>query len=84
MDGDGAFSHEIDYNINFFEMLNLEGHSNCITGLIVTVILLNGKDLHIGGVASGRVCSYSLRSRGVFNESALIPWLCKKIIFFQV
>ena len=64
-------------------MLNLEGHSNCITASIVTVILLKGKDLHIGWVASGRVCSCSLRSRRVFNKSALIPWLCKKDYLFQ-
>ena len=28
----GAFSHKIDYGANFLEILNLEGHQNCING----------------------------------------------------
>ena len=43
---DGAFSHKIDY-----EILNLEGHPNCITGSRVTAILLNGWILPIGGTS---------------------------------
>ena len=35
------------------------------------VILLKGRILPIGGVASGRVCACSLRSRLVFEQ----PWL---------
>ena len=46
--------------------LNLEGHQNCISGSKVMVILLNGLILHIGGVASGRVCACSLRNRLFF------------------
>ena len=34
------------------EILNLEGHLNCITGSRVTVILLNGWILPIGGASS--------------------------------
>ena len=39
---DGAFSHKIDYVTIFEEILNLEGHLDCITGLKVTAILLKG------------------------------------------
>ena len=46
---DGAFSHEIDYVTVFKEILNLEGHPNCITGSKVMAILLNGWILPIGG-----------------------------------
>ena len=60
---DGAFSHKIDYVTCIFEILNLEGHSNDITGLRVTAIFLNGWILPIDGVASERVCACSLRSR---------------------
>ena len=31
MVGDFAFSHKIDYVIILLEILNLEGHLNCIT-----------------------------------------------------
>ena len=34
------------------EILNLEGHQNCITGSRVTVILLNGWILPIGGTSA--------------------------------
>ena len=39
---DCAFSHKIDYVTIFKEILNLEGHQNCITGARVTAISLNG------------------------------------------
>ena len=52
MVGDGAFSHKIDYVTIFKEILNLEGHLNRITGSKVTVILLNGWILPIGGASS--------------------------------
>ena len=45
---DGAFSHKIDYVTICLEILNLKGHSNCINGSRVTVILLNGWILPIG------------------------------------
>ena len=66
MVGNGAFSHKIDYVTFFKEILNLEGHQNCITGSRVTAILLNGWTLPIGEAASGRVCACSLRSRLVY------------------
>ena len=65
MVADGAFSHKIDYVTIFFEILNPEGHPNCITGSKATAILLNWWILPIGGASSGRVCSCSLRS-GLF------------------
>ena len=42
---DGAFSHKI-------EILNPEGHPNCITGSKVTAILLNWWILPIGGASA--------------------------------
>ena len=60
---DGAFSHKMDYFKKIMGILNLEGHSNCITGSKVLAILLNGWILPFGGVASGRVCVCSLRRR---------------------
>ena len=62
---DGALSHKIDYVAIFKEILNLEDYLNRITGSRVTAILLNGWVLPVGGVASGRVCACSLRSRFV-------------------
>ena len=60
---DGAFSHIIDYDSIFEENLNLDGHLNRYIGSKVTAILVNGGILPCGGVASGRVCGSSLRSR---------------------
>ena len=45
-----------------------EGHQNCIGGLKDTAILLKGWILPIVGVASGRVCACSLRSRLVYSQ----------------
>ena len=67
MVGDEASSQKIDYVSKFLEILNLEGHQNRITGSRVTAILLNGWTSPIGGVASGRACACSLRSRLVKN-----------------
>ena len=53
----------IKYVIVIKNFLNLKGHQNRITGSKVKAILEKGYILHIGGVASGRVCAYSLRSR---------------------
>ena len=63
---DGAFSHKIDYLPFFYEILNPKGHPNRITDSKVTVILLNGGFLPIGGASSGRVYACSLHSRLVF------------------
>ena len=49
---DGAISHRIDYVTIFKEILNLERHPNRITGSKVTMILLNGWILPIGGALS--------------------------------
>ena len=40
MVADGAFSHKIDYVTISLEIINPEGHPNCINGSRVTVILL--------------------------------------------
>ena len=53
---DGAFSKTIDNVTIFKEILNLEGHTNCITGSRVAAILLNGWILSIGGALRWRVC----------------------------
>ena len=50
MVGDGAFS-----KLCYKEILNLEGHPNCIAGSKVVAILLNGWILPIGEASSGRV-----------------------------
>ena len=63
MDGDGAFSHNIDYVTLFKDILNLEGHPNLSTSSRVTVTLLNGWILPVGLVTSGWFCAYSLRCR---------------------
>ena len=41
MVGDGAFSHKKKYVKNLQEILNLEGHQNCIAGSKVMALLLN-------------------------------------------
>ena len=51
MEEDGAFSHKIDYVTIFKEILNSEGHPNCITGSKVTLILQSGLSFPIGGAA---------------------------------
>ena len=60
---DGASIYKIDYVYIFSEILNLERHQNCFIGSKVPAIYLNGGILPIGGVALGRVCACSLRSR---------------------
>ena len=68
---DGAFSLKIDYVLIFFEVLNLEGHLNRFIGSKVTAILVNGKILPRDGVALGRVCACSLRSRLVKKKKGI-------------
>ena len=41
MVGDGAFSHKIDCVRKFYEILNLKGHQNCITGSKVSEQVFN-------------------------------------------
>ena len=64
---DGAFSHKIDYVSICLEILNLEGHPNCTTGLRVTAILLNGWILPIGGASSVEGLGSTGRPRLVLN-----------------
>ena len=52
MGGDGAFSHKIDCDTIFLEILNLEWHPSRITGSRVTAILLNGWILPTGGASA--------------------------------
>ena len=59
----GASSHKINYIEIFSEILNPEAHQNCYISSNVPAILLNGWILSISGVASGRVCACSYRSR---------------------
>ena len=66
---DSSSSYKIDYVIifkNYF--LKLELHQNLVSGLEVTAILLKRWIWSIGGVASGRVCACSLRSRLVIQH----------------
>ena len=63
---DGAFSHKIDYVLDFQEILNLEGHLNHFIGSKVTTLLVIGGILPSGGAALECVCACSLRSRLVF------------------
>ena len=63
MVGDGAFSQKNYWFKKFSEILNLTGHQNSIIGSKVTAILLNRWVLPVGGVALGKVCACSLRSR---------------------
>ena len=67
----GAFSHENDYFIIFFEILNLEGDSNRITGSRVTAILLNEWILPIVGALSVE----GLRSTGLPGSFLQIPYV---------
>ena len=60
---DGGFSHIKDYVPFFVEILNIEGHVNCVIGLKVIAILVNRRILPSCGVALERVCAYSLHSR---------------------
>ena len=48
----GALCHKIDYVTIFYDILNLKGHPNCITGSRITAILLNGWNLPIGGASA--------------------------------
>ena len=60
---DGAFSHKVDNFYNCWEILNVEGHPNRITGSRVMVILLNRWILPIGGASAVE----SLRSTGLLH-----------------
>ena len=57
------------YVVRIKNFLNPKGRKNPISGLKVMAILLKGLILPIDGVASGRVCACSLRSRLLFSFS---------------
>ena len=72
----GAFSHKIDYNIIFSEILNLEGHQNHITYSQITAILLNGWIFPIGQSVEAswcRVCYQLGLPRLLYIKSARVP-----------
>ena len=61
--------------------LNPEEHQNCISGSKVTVLLLKGFSLPIGGVALGRVCACIMKVGRKSAMSNLIKWLMSDIGF---
>ena len=62
-------------------MLNFKGNLNCMIGSKVTTVLLEGWILPIGGVASGRVCACSLRSRLVILTR---PVFCVVLMYLEL
>ena len=54
-----ASNHKINYVTQVQEIINFKGNLNCIIGSKVTVILLEGWILHVGGIALERVCFYN-------------------------
>ena len=70
-------NYKIDYFIMIKNILNPEGHQNPFSSSKVTAILLKDWIWPIGGVALGRVCSYSLRSRLVFKVMTRSHKLCR-------
>ena len=65
-------SYKIDYVQLVRISLNPQVHQNCITGSIVTQILLEGGTFPIGRVALGKVCTCSLPSRFVLKVVATL------------
>ena len=65
----GAFSHKIDYVKICKEILNLEGHLNCITGSKVTAILLNGWILPIGEASAVKILRLQPAQQACFFSS---------------
>ena len=67
--------------------INPKGHLNPFSGSKVTAILLKGLILPMGGVALGRVCACSLRSRLVSMMLSSAPvtlginWRQKHLVF---
>ena len=77
----------LKFNNFFFEILNLKGCINCITGSRVMAILLNGYILPVGGASAmeglqltGLPLLVSQRMNELFNQSVTKvfvqqPWL---------
>ena len=72
---DGAFSHKIDYVTTSEEILNQEGHQNCITGSKVTAILLNGWILPIGGASAMKGLRLEPAQQACLINEGQGPWL---------
>ena len=64
--------HTIDYVTILLEILNPEGHPNCITGSEVTAFLLNGWILPVDKLALGRVCAQSAKQACYYIRSIVI------------
>ena len=80
--GDGAFSHKTDQLRKLLEILNKKGLKNQIIGSkIVAIFLGNLWVLSIGGVASGRVCVCSLRSRLVNSHG--VPGVDRSVLHLR-
>ena len=73
---DGAFSHKVDYVTIYYEIINLKGHPNRITGSRVTAIFLNGWILPIGGASAVE----GLRPTFIHNSSYIMNILGQSII----
>ena len=64
---DGVFSHRIDYVTMFWEIINLKGYPNCITGSKVTAILLNCLDFAYWWSFSGKGSANAACAAGLFR-----------------
>ena len=71
---DGAFSHKIDYVTVFKEILNLEAHSNCITGSKVTGKFAEWMDFAYWWSFSGEGSTSAACTPGLFY---LLPTMCE-------
>ena len=69
--GDGAFSHKIDYGTIFKEILNLEGHPNCISGSKVMAISLNGWILSFCGASSAMIFAQPAKQACWLNRETI-------------
>jgi hypothetical protein len=71
---DSSSSYKIDYVIVVKTFLNPGAHQNRITGSKRIAVFMDVDTLPIGGVAMGRVCGCSLRSRLVLLKG-LRSWI---------
>ena len=80
---DGAFSHKVDFLKMYLNILNLKGHSNCITGSRLKVILLNEWILPIGGASAVEVLLSTMTTPSSFF-CTLGPISCSNSLFFSL
>ena len=71
---DGALSQKIEYVTILKEILNLEGHANCITGSKVTTILLNEWILPIGGASAVKGLRLQPAQQACFYHRQVRMW----------